>query len=117
MSTRKELIKEYKQTLPKMGVYMIKNTVNGKMLIGSVTGVEGRLNRYRFQLNNGSHPVSELQKDFKELGEAKFSFEVIDILEPKDEPGYDYTMDLASLENLWLEKLQPYDEKGYNKRK
>jgi hypothetical protein len=25
--------------------------------------------------------------------------------------------DLAVLEDMWLEKLQPYDEKGYNKKK
>jgi len=41
----------------------------------------------------------------------------VDYLEPKDGPDYNYTNDLAVLEDMWLEKLQPYDEKGYNKKK
>ena len=34
-----------------------------------------------------------------------------------EDPLYDYKEDLKTLEELWLEKLQPYDEKGYNQRK
>jgi len=28
-----------------------------------------------------------------------------------------YTDDLKMLEEMWIEKLQPFDENGYNKRK
>jgi hypothetical protein len=117
MNTRKELIKEYKMTLPKMGVLMIKNLVSGKIFITGGKDINGRINRNKFQLNHGSHPNNALQKDFKELGESNFTFEIIDILEPKDEPGYDYTADIAALESLWLEKLHPYGESGYNMKK
>ncbi|MFH1196322.1 MAG: metalloregulator ArsR/SmtB family transcription factor [bacterium] len=117
MIDRKEIIRKYKQTVQPMGVYQIRNLMNGKILIGSSKNLNGKSNSYIFQLNSGSHMNSALQKDFAEFGEKNFIFEIIDRLDPKEEPGYDYTEDLKELEKLWLEKLQPYGEKGYNKKK
>ncbi len=51
------------------------------------------------------------------LERQNFSFEVVDTLEPKEDTTYDYTKDLSVLEEMWLEKLQPFSEKGYNKKK
>jgi hypothetical protein len=31
--------------------------------------------------------------------------------------NYEYQADLTLLEELWLEKIQPYGERGYNDRK
>jgi group I intron endonuclease len=113
---KKELKKQYKQTLTQMGVYQIKNLVNGKIFIGSAKNLPGKLNSNKFQLEHKSHINHELQKDYIELGEKNFVFELLDELEPKEEdPAYDYTRDLKALENMWLEKLQPFGDKGYNK--
>jgi len=51
------------------------------------------------------------------LGEEKFAFEVLEELPERDNPNYDYSSDLETLEDLWLEKLEPYGESGYNERK
>jgi hypothetical protein len=115
MQNKKKLKEEYKRTLPKMGIYRVKNLVNGKIFIGSGLNVNGKLNSIKFQLEHGSYVVHDLQNDFNLQGKEDFSFDVIDYLEPKEEPGYDYSGDLKVLEKLWLEKLQPYGEKGYNK--
>ena len=115
MLDKKELKKQYKQSLPPMGIYKIENLVNGRMLIGSSKNLPGKSNSYRFQLKQGSHMNRDLQKDYTQFGEKNFKFSVVDYLEPKDGPDHDYTGDLATLEELWLEKLQPYGEKGYNK--
>ena len=116
MIDKKELKKQYKQTLPPMGIYQISNLVNGKIFIGSSKNLHGKFNSYKFQLKIGSHMNRELQKDYTHFGEENFSFKVVDYLEPKEDPDYDYTEDLTVLEEMWLEKLQPYDEKGYNKK-
>ena len=58
-----------------------------------------------------------LQKDFNETGITNFSFEIIDYLKPKEDAKMDYTDDLKILEEIWMEKLQPFDERGYHKRK
>ena len=115
MIDKKELKKQYKQTLPPMGVYRIENLVNGKILIGSSKNLTGKVNSYKFQLKQGTHMNRELQRDYIQFGEENFSFAVLDYLEPKDGPDYDYANDLATLEEMWLEKLRPYGEKGYNK--
>ena len=117
MLDKKELKKQYKQTLTPMGIFQIKNLVNGKIFIEKGKNLPGNLNSVKFQLKMGTYMNEELQKDYNKLGEEKFSFEVIDRLEPKEDLSYDYTEDLKVLEEMWLEKLQPYDERGYHKRK
>ena len=56
----------------------------------------------------------EMQRDFNDVGEAGFAFEVLDYLAPKEDIGHDYMEELKILENMWLEKLMPYGDKGYN---
>ena len=114
---KKELIKQYKQTIQPMGVYQIKNKSNGKLFIGSAKNLSGKLNSHKFQLKNGLHINQEMQKDFNEIGEEGFSFDILDHLKPKEDLNYDYTEELKTLEAMWLEKLQPFNEKGYNKLK
>ncbi|MBN2426606.1 MAG: GIY-YIG nuclease family protein [Calditrichaceae bacterium] len=114
---KKEAIRSYKETIQPMGIYVIKNKKNGKIFIGGAKNLQGKLNSHRFQLKNGLHPNKEMQKDFNALGETGFLFEILDQLKPKDNEKRDYTDDLKILEEMWLEKLQPFNEKGYNKIK
>jgi len=58
-----------------------------------------------------------MQKDFNEIGEDGFSFDVLDYLKPKEDLNYNYTEELIILEKMWLEELQPYNEKGYHSKK
>ncbi len=117
MINKRELIKQYKQNPPEMGIFRIKNKINGKILIGKAKNITGKLNSVKFQLKNGSYFIKELQEDYNNSGEENFIFEKADILKPKEDIAYDYTEDLELLEEMWLEKLQPYNEKGYNSRK
>jgi len=117
MSDLKTLKKIYKQTNRPMGIYQIKNLASGKVYIGRSADLDGKINSERFQLKNNMHMNRELQGDFSALGEEKFVFEVLDRLQPKKEPGYDYDADLRTLEALWLEKLQPFGARGYHKQK
>jgi group I intron endonuclease len=114
---RKELIKQYKQTIQPMGVYQIKNKRNGKVYIGSTKNLLGKINSHKFQLKNDLHPNREMQKEFREIGEEGFSFDVLDRLEPKEDLNYDYSEELKTLEAMWIEKLQPFNERGYNEKK
>jgi len=97
-----------------MGVYQIRNMINGKIFLGSSKDLKGIINRNRFQLKSGLHVNKKLQRDFNEIGESNFSFEILDYLKPKDDLEVDYTEELQMLEEMWVDKLQPYDEKGYN---
>lgn len=112
---KKDLKREYKETLRPMGVFQIRNLMNEKVFVGSSLNLDGIFNRHRFALNAGSHQSKELQKDWNELGAEHFAFEILEELEPRE--NLDDKKELAFLEDLWLENLQPYDEKGYNERK
>ncbi len=114
---KKEIRERYKRTPPDMGVYMVKNLVDGKIYIARAMDLQGKLNSEMFQLRNDLHMNKELQQAFNTLGMDRFAFEVLDHLAVKQDPGYDYSADLRTLEALWLEKLQPYAEKGYHRRK
>lgn len=113
---RKALIREYKETQRPMGVYQIRNNVNGKLLVGSSKDLQSIFNRHRAALRMGSHQNRELQKDWAEFGAEAFEFEVLDALTPPEEPGYNPSRDLKALEELWLDKLTPFEERGYNVR-
>ncbi|NCQ16870.1 MAG: LuxR family transcriptional regulator [Ignavibacteria bacterium CG_4_8_14_3_um_filter_37_9] len=116
MIDKKELKKQYKQSLPRMGIYRIKNVVNGKIFLGSSLNLHGKSNSFKFQLKSGLHVNSELQRDFNQFGEENFVFEIVDTLEPKEDISYNYSDDLKVFLEMWMENLQPYGELGYNKR-
>lgn len=118
MDRRNELKQEYKNRPRNIGVYKVENKKNGKIFIGSSLNVDKVFNRLQFSLSNGDiHLNKDLLKDWQEYGENNFSFEILDQLKSNEDPEYDYQEDLETLEALWIEKLQPYDEKGYNQRK
>ena len=111
---KKAKIREYKDTPRPMGVFQIKNKVNGKVLIGSSKNLPAILNRYRAELKFGSCRNMVLQQEWKQFGPEAFEFTELEILEPLDDPNYDPAKDLGFLEALWIEKLKPYGDKGYN---
>jgi len=113
---RKAMVKEYKSTPRPMGVYQIKNTVNGKVLIGSSKNLPGILNRFRSELKLGSCRNIALQDEWKRFGSGAFEFRELEVLKPLDDPAYDPFEELKILEELWAEKLTPYGDKGYNRK-
>jgi len=114
---RKAKITEYKGTPRPMGIYQIRNKVNGKILIGSSVNLPAILNRSKAELEMGSYRNRNivLQKEWKQFGPEMFEFQELELLEPADNPTYDPAEDLHVLEDLWIEKLSPFGDKGYNK--
>jgi GIY-YIG catalytic domain len=108
---------DYKASRRPMGIFLIRNLVNDKIFVGSSIDLPAMFNRIRFQLFGGAHPNKELESDWKLYGAGKFTFEVLEEIPPRDDVNYDYKADLETLEYLWLEKLEPYGEKGYNEKK
>ena len=111
---RKEINREYKERKIPSGVFQVRNTQNGKVLLVSSLNLEGRLNRHKFQLTTGVHPNKELQEDWKQFGPDKFEFEILEVVKVKDDPDFNLEDELTLLEQIWLEKVDPFGEKGYN---
>ncbi len=114
VKSRRELNREYTERVKPAGVYQVKNLANGKVLLGSSLNLEGPLNRHKFMLKIGSHLNKDLQKDWDELGAEKFVFEILEQVQVKDDPNFNLKDELTLLEMIWLEKLQPFGERGYN---
>jgi hypothetical protein len=111
---RKEINREYQERVKPSGVFQVRNLVNGKVLLGSSLNLEGPLNKHRFMLRINGHPNKELQKDWNDLGPEQFSFEILETVHISDNPNFNLKDELTLLEEIWLEKLQPFGERGYN---
>jgi len=115
MDRKNELKHAYKENPPLAGIYKVTNKANGKIFIGKGLNVQGRLNSLEFQLKCGSSMNKDLQNDWKQYGIENFTFEIIDKLEPSNNLQCNPSDELNELEALWLNKLTPYGDKGYNK--
>lgn len=115
MKTKKEIRQEYKEKVFPKGVFRIRNLVNGKIYIGSAMNLDVVWNSQRYKLNSGIHFSKALQKEWDEFGEDKFVFEIVDVL--KENPETPITdKDVKQIESLYIEELQPFGERGYNKQ-
>lgn len=110
----KRLKKNYLQTPRAIGVFLIRNNLNDRVFLAAGVDLHGLINRHKFQMTNGSHVNKKLQADWNELGGNNFAFEIVDELSPRAGDVVDYRAEVAFLEKLWLEKLQPFGERGYN---
>lgn len=88
------------------GVYLIRNTQNGKVYVGQSRNIRQRWTDHRKALRRSTHPNPHLQASWCKYGEASFEFEVVQQSE---------VTQLALLEQEWVHKLGSCDrEKGYN---
>jgi hypothetical protein len=102
---RKDHIRSYQDTPRPMGVYRVNSTASGHGVVDASRDLTAILNRHRAQLDFGGHPDKTLQREWDALGADAFVFEVLDTLEPSDDPDYDPTDDLQELLEMWRERL------------
>ena len=105
-SKRKEMIEQFKQMKPDMGIYWIRSHTTNKYYLETSQNLKGKMNSTKFKLNAGAHPNQELQSEWKKQGEDHFNIEILELLEyDKDESKTDYTEELEILRLVWEEKL------------
>lgn len=88
-----------------IGIYCIKNKVNGKCYVGESSNIRKRWNEHKRDLRKQIHPNSELQKDWSLYGGNVFDFSVLEYCD-KDE--------LYQKEIEWVGKLGSMIPNGYN---
>ena len=107
---RRELTEEYRQHPPEAGVYQLVNTVTGKVFLGSAVNLPSVRSKLEFSQRTGTVSALDrkLRADLTEYGAAAFTFEVLEVLDvlPNATPA-SIRDDLATLEALWREKLDP----------
>ena len=113
---RKALSREYKETPRTMGVGAIRNTSNGKSFVVAGVNIPALLNRHKAQLRLGMHPNRALQQDFTSHGPDVFEFEILDTLAPPEKASDNSAEELRVLESMWMEKLTPFEPRGYHRK-
>jgi len=100
---------------PAYAGHQIKNSITGKIFIGSSVDVNARINRHKagFAFLD-SHEIPGLIADVKKYGAESFPFEVLETLEGEYDSDAGLCEDLKLLEQMWLEKCEPFGERGYN---
>lgn len=107
MTNRRMLKQQYLETKTRTGVYGIKNMVTGRWLVGGSTDVQGALNRHRFELRQGTHRNRLLSQDWLQHGDSSFSFDVLDMVQPRDDAAFDAASELRELVALWRQEFLP----------
>lgn len=110
ISRRKELQAEYQQAQPEAGVYRLVNSQNNKALLGSTANLASVRNRLAFAQSTKTPGALDqrLNADIRRFGIDAFSLEVLETLAPTAEmSAAEIRADLAVLEALWREKLDP----------
>ncbi len=91
----------------KTGIYIIRNTVNGKVYVGSAVRVANRWAVHRKALNDGRHHSGHLQYAWELYGADVFEFVLIEPVA--------VIADLISREQHWIDYFHAADDEfGYN---
>ncbi len=80
-----------------MGVFQIRNIVNGKVFIGSSLNLDAIWNRNLSELRLGGHRNPKLQQEWNTFGEVNFVFEVLTELTQNDGATLDYGKEVREL--------------------
>lgn len=104
--SKKELQTTYKERDIVGGVYVIRNTVDNKLLLDIAMDLQGCKNRFEFAQKTDSCVNMKLQEDWKVHGGGQFIFEVLEELRKGEtQTQKEFKADLDILKEIWLEKL------------
>lgn len=95
------------ESAPPTGVYLITNTVNGKVYVGSTgVGLGVRLKGHRRALNGGYHINKHLQAAWAKYGSKAFRFKILEECRPDA---------CVVREQFWIDHYESYKPgRGYN---
>lgn len=88
-----------------IGIYQIRNLINGKSYIGSSMRIKYRWKQHEFRLKKGNHHSYKLQRAWDKYGEDNFEFKIIEVVDDVDL--------LIEKEQYWMDKYNVITN-GYN---
>lgn len=96
-----------------IGIYEIKNKINGNVYIGETFNIERRFEEHKNELLSNIHHNINLQRDFNKYGFSNFNFSVIQEYTDKDKSVITQSR-LIILEDLWMKRYKDNGIKLYN---
>lgn len=111
MSDRKALSKGYKERKLIGGVYLIRNTQNGRYLVGQAVDLASARNRFQFAVTTGSAVDPRVREDWATFGAHAFTLDILEELEQgPEQTRAQFNEDLVELERLRRADLDPTKE-------
>jgi hypothetical protein len=95
----------YKERAKQPGVFRVVNTANGRVLLGSGLDLHAPLNRVAFELDMSMCRNAAMKSDLKTFGRDSFTIEVLETVEPGDDPDFTPERELEVLEQKYLALL------------
>jgi len=103
---KKEILAQYKEREVVGGVYIIRNTLNNKLLLDAASDLQSIRNRFDFALKTGSCVNPKLQKDWSEHGSGVFVLEILEeLIKGNTQTDAQFKADVEFLKEVWLDKL------------
>ncbi len=96
MKRKKELLQEWKNRHPEMGVISFRSTKTDEVFLGISKDTKADFNSNRFKLSTGNHPNKRMTELWNQYGEAAFECSVVKILKYEN-PQEDHTEELEKL--------------------
>jgi len=91
-----------------IGIYVIKNTITGKVYVGSSVDMAHRFAEHKCDLNHNRHQNVYLQRAWNKYGRDLFIFSLLEVCP---------TNDLIQVEQKWIDLLKASNKMfGYNIR-
>lgn len=102
---RRELSRRARDAFPPMGVYAIRNLATGAVRVLASRHVPSAINRTRFELQHGGCRDRRLQQDWDRLGPDAFRFDILELVQQREDAAFDYEAELELLLQLWASEL------------
>jgi group I intron endonuclease len=90
----------------KCGIYSIRCRRNGRVYVGSAVWIAKRWRGHREALRKGKHHSRALQSSWNKYGEAAFDFEVLEIVDDRE--------NLIAREQVHIDALGASGRRGFN---
>nr|WP_018305139.1 GIY-YIG nuclease family protein [Desulfitobacterium hafniense] len=98
---KKQLLEEYKNRKPEMGVVSFRCLATGEAFLGIAKDTRAVFNSTRCKLSANGHPNQRLQELWDHYGESGFELSVLKVLKYED-PQADHTDELEALREQCL---------------
>ncbi len=86
--TRRDAIRAYKERKFSQGIFAMRCAVTGEAWVGQSRNLEQQPNGIWMSLRRGGHPNPKLRAAFAALGEAAFSFDVLEVIDDEALSAY-----------------------------
>ncbi|MEL4105867.1 GIY-YIG nuclease family protein [Oscillospiraceae bacterium WX1] len=103
---RKQQITDYKERQQTGGVYIIKNTITGMVLLDAAPDIQAAQNRFEFAKQMNSCVTPKLKAYWDKDSAGAFTFEVLETLDKSNtQTAEQFRDDINVLKELWRDKF------------